>query len=154
MKKLLTALMTISLIFAPIGDSILWDHSSTVEAKSYRSGKKSFNYNNNQFNSNKPSLFQNKKQDSVTNNKSQAKTQAGKNGTFMSMSSPLMKGLMLGGLAGLLFGGLLGNLGVLGSLLGLAINLFAILALLMIAGKIYSFFKDKKKKKETNPWSR
>ena len=146
MKKLLAAMLTVTLIFSPIGSYVFQDTTTTVEAKGYKSGKKSFNFNSNNNNTNKSSLFQNNK--SSTNNKSKANTN--KSGGFMS--GGLMKGLMLGGLAGLLFGGLFANMGALGSLLGLAINLFAIVALIWVAAKLFKFFTRDKKKKETNPW--
>ncbi|MBP2078478.1 hypothetical protein [Oceanobacillus polygoni] len=147
MKKILTALITATLLFSPIGNVIFQDHTITVEAKSYKSGKKGFNFNSNTNKSNtnnNNSLFQNNK-----NNSSKSTATTNKSGGFMS--GGLMKGLMLGGLAGLLFGGLLGNLGMLGSLLGLAVNILAIVILFAIVRKIFTFF-TKKKDEERNPW--
>lgn len=142
MKKILTALITATLLFSPIGNAIFQDHTITVEAKSYKSGKKGFNFNSNKSNTNNNSLFQNNK-----NNSSKSKANTNKNGGLMS--GGLMKGLMLGGLAGLLFGGLLGNLGMLGSLLGFAVNILAIVILFAIVRKIFTFFTKKKMRKET-----
>ena len=47
MKKILSAVLTAALIFTPIGSVVFQDQPTTVEAKSYKSGKKSFNSNNN-----------------------------------------------------------------------------------------------------------
>jgi len=141
MKKILAAMLTVTLIFSPVGNIVFQDQPTTVEAKSYKSGKKGFS-NNNSTNNN--SLFQNNKQNSSTNTRSTATTN--KSGGFMS--SGLMKGLMLGGLAGLLFGGLFSNMGMLGSLLGLAVNVIAIVAVIWIAAKIFSYFTRKNREKE------
>ena len=46
MKKILSAVLTAALIFTPIGSVVFQDQPTTVEAKSYKSGKKSFNSNN------------------------------------------------------------------------------------------------------------
>ena len=52
MKKVLSAVLTAVLIFSPIGNVVFHDNSTTVEAKSYRSGSKSFKSNNNSTNNN------------------------------------------------------------------------------------------------------
>ncbi|RCX22749.1 hypothetical protein DFP94_101332 [Fontibacillus phaseoli] len=52
-----------------------------------------------------------------------------------------MKGLMLGGLAGMLFGGLFGGMGFLGNLLGLAVNLLAIYAIIAVVVWLFRRFK-------------
>jgi len=59
-----------------------------------------------------------------------------------------MKGLMLGGLAGLLFGSLFSGMGLLGNILGLLINVAAIAVIIMLVVKIINMFKDKKRKEE------
>jgi predicted lipid-binding transport protein (Tim44 family) len=56
-----------------------------------------------------------------------------------------MKGLMIGGLAGMLFGGLFGNLGFFGDLLGLIINLLAIFVLFSAIRAIFIYFKNRRK---------
>lgn len=145
MKKIVLAFCAIALVFSPIGDVVFQDQDTTVEAKRYKSGKKSFNPDNN---SNNNSFFQNNKKDSTVNNSTTKQNTNNKGGM---MSGGLMKGLMLGGLAGLLFGGLLGNMGILGSMLGLLINGLAIIFLISIAVKIYHFFK-RKRKEEANIW--
>ena len=58
---------------------------------------------------------------------------------------------MLGGLAGLLFGGLFGSMGFLGEILGLFINILAIVVIIALIRKIFQFF-TKKKEEEKNPW--
>ncbi|MDM5213679.1 hypothetical protein QUF94_19960 [Peribacillus sp. NJ4] len=142
MKKFMAALLTITLAFSPVGTYVFQDHSESVDARGYKSGKRSFNSNNNN-NSN----FQNKetkKSDATTTNKAKTGNTFNKGG--------LMKGIMLGGLAGLLFGSLFANMGALGSILGLLINVLAVVALIVVIRKIFTYFKDKKKKEDPNPW--
>lgn len=137
MKKVLAAIVALSLILSPVGNFVFQDSTTTVEAKGYKSGKKSFNSNiGNQNKSN----FQQKK-DTTTTNKSATTTPKGG-----LMSGGLMKGLMLGGLAGFLFGGLLANMGVLGSFFGLMINILAIYVLFSVIRKIFTLVRKKKKR--------
>ncbi len=146
MKKFMAALLTITLAFSPVGTYVFQDHSESVDARGYKSGKRSFNSNNNN-NSN----FQNKetkKSDATTTNKAKTDTKSGNSFT----KGGLMKGIMLGGLAGLLFGSLFANMGALGSILGLLINVIAVIALIVVIRKIFTYFKDKKKKEDPNPW--
>lgn len=145
MKKFLTAVLTLGLIFSPVGSAVFHDQTTTVEAKSYKSGKRSFNTNksNTNTNTNTNSFFQKKQ----TNNSTTA-TKSNNRGFF---SGGLMRGLMIGGLAGLLFGGLFANMGMLGSILGLIINVLAIVILISVIRKIFVYFK-KKKREEANNW--
>ena len=147
MKRILTAVLTAVLLFTPVGSVVFQDQPTTVEAKRYKSGKKSFNSNNNSTNNNN-SVIQ-KKQDNTTNNSTNKSAATKKNGGFFS--GGLMKGLMLGGLAGLLFGGLFGGMGFLGEILGLFINVLAIVVIIVLIRKIFQHFKNKKKEEE-NPW--
>lgn len=55
-----------------------------------------------------------------------------------------MKGLMIGGLAGLLFGGLFANMGFLGNLIGLLINVMAIFALISIIRAAFVYFRNRR----------
>ncbi|MGG3453820.1 hypothetical protein [Paenibacillus rhizolycopersici] len=52
-----------------------------------------------------------------------------------------MRGMMIGGFAGLLFGGLFGNMGFFGNLLGLAVNLLAIYLIIIAVTALYRRFK-------------
>jgi hypothetical protein len=145
-KKLLAALLMITLVVSPIGNFVFNDHA-TAEAKGYKSGKKGFNTNNNNKIDN--SNIQKKKDEAPATNKSTNKTTPDKKGGFMA--GGLMKGLFIGGLAGLLIGGL-ANMGVLGSILGFAINALAIIFLVVIIRKIFVLLKAKKEKEDMNPW--
>ena len=144
MKKILSILLTAALVFSPVGNVVFHNDTTTVEAKSYKSGKKSFNRNNNTTNNNNSSNFQQNKKSNTTNNA----TTTTKRGFFSG--GGFMRGLMIGGLAGMLFGGLFANMGFMGDLLGLFINLIAIFVVIALIRKIFSFFKNNKK--DPNPW--
>lgn len=56
----------------------------------------------------------------------------------------LMKGLMIGGLAGLMFGSLFSGLGAFGNILGLMINLLAIFAVIMLIRVAFAYLRSKR----------
>lgn len=58
------------------------------------------------------------------------------------------RGLMVGGLAGLLFGGLLSGWGAFGSLIGLLINAAAIFAIIMLVRAVYVRFRNNRRPDE------
>ncbi|MFC5602683.1 hypothetical protein [Sporosarcina koreensis] len=148
MKKLVSALLAVTLIMSPIGNIIFTDDVSTVEAKGYKSGKKGFNPTNNY---NKPQVDKKKEDTSSLNKSTNTTNNTSKKGGFFS--GGLMKGLFVGGIAGLLFGGLFANMGVLGSILGLMVNVLAIVFVIGIVRKIFAMIKEKKQQKEDrNPW--
>lgn len=145
-KKLFSAILVLTVLFTPVGGFLLGDQLTTASAKGYKSGKKSFNSNTT--NNNSPSLF---KKDE-TNQKSSTTTKS--NTTAKSKTGGLMKGLLLGGVAGLLLGGMLSNLGILGSVIGLFINVLAIFAVIFIIRKIFSMIKNKRKSEENSIWGK
>lgn len=146
MKKLLAALLVLTLVATPIGDMMFNDHP-TAEARGFKSGKKGFNMDRNKQN---PSNFQKKQDDNqnVTPNKSTSQNKKG--GGFTS--GGLMKGLFVGGLAGLLFGSLFANMGMLGSILGFMINAAAIIFIVVLIKKIFDLLNKRKKEEDVRPW--
>lgn len=146
LKKLLSALLALTIVMSPIGGLILQDHGTTVEARGYKSGKKSFNFNQNNQN-NAPKQKVDNKQDENTSFSKSNKSDSTKGGFS---SGGLMRGLFVGGIAGLLFGSLFANMGMLGSILGLLINVLAIVFIISIIRKIFSLLKAKKE--NANPW--
>lgn len=154
MKKLAAALFAATLAFSTVGPIAFDHHDTTVEAKSYKSGKHGFSTNGS---SNNNSLFSNK---SNTNSNSQVNKNSSFN-TNKSLTNPVtkkggfLKGMMLGGLAGMLFGGMLGHMGAMGNLFGFLVNIIAILVLLMLVMKIFQMFRGNKKREEDrNTWKR
>ena len=155
MKKLSAILIAITLAFSSVGTVIpFFDHVQTVEAKSYKSGKKSYNTSpgttNNNIQNNNDSGSTSTINKSTTTNKSTTATS--KKGGFSS--GGLMKGLFIGGLAGLLFGSLFSDMGLLGNLLGFMINAAAIIFIVFICMKIYQMMKRKNNKEVTDSWKR
>ena len=157
MKKLTAIFLAFTLVFTSVGGTLFAFDDHQVEAKSYKSGKKGFKSNNNNSN------IQNKDNDSNTNNNGNVsnnqnnttnkntKDTTTKKGGFSS--GGLVKGLFIGGLAGLLFGSLFSDLGVLGSILGFMINAGAILLVVFLAVKLVQMMTRKKdKEKEATQW--
>ncbi|MGM7720033.1 hypothetical protein [uncultured Metabacillus sp.] len=143
-KKLFSAMLVLTLLFTPVSGFLIGDQVTTVSAKGYKSGKKSFNSNS----TNSPSLF--KKEDSQQKSSTATKSST----TSKPKAGGIMKGLFLGGLAGLLLGGLLSNLGILGSIIGLFVNIFAIVAIIFIVRKLFTFFKNKRKHEDKTVWGK
>lgn len=142
----MAALLSATLIFSAVGTTVLISDPVSVEAKGYKSGKKGFNFNNNQ--QNQKSNIQKKDNDSTAVNKSNTTTN---NKGFTS--GGLMRGLFVGGLAGLLFGSLFANMGMLGSILGFMINILGILVLFWLIKKVFISL-TKRRDEEPNPWKR
>lgn len=149
MKKILSALIALTIVMSPIGSLVLNDHATTVEAKRYKSGKKGFNTNPQQNSINNQPKVDKKKQDENTSFNKSTQNNSKKGGFF---SGGLMRGLFIGGLAGLLFGSLFANMGILGSILGLMINVLAIVFAISLIRKIFALLKAKKEKEDANPW--
>ena len=145
MKKIFSALIALTIVMSPIGSLVLNDHAATVEAKGYKSGKKSFSPNQNNFS--KPKA--DKKQEENSSFTKSTKNPSTKGGFF---SGGLMRGLFVGGIAGLLFGSLFANMGMLGSVLGFLINMLAIIFVISIVRRIFSLLKAKKERDNANPW--
>lgn len=153
MKILSAILIAITLAFSSVGTVIPFlDHVQNAEAKSYKSGKKSYNTSPGSTNNN----VQNK--DSGTNstvNKSTTTDKPTSTQTKGGFSSGgLMKGLFIGGLAGLLFGSLFSDMGLIGNILGFAINAAAIILIVFICMKIYQLIKRKNSKEVTDSWKK
>lgn len=152
MKKLSAILMAFALAFSSVGTVMLVDDVQTVEAKSYKSGKKSYNNNTgttNNFQDNNTGTNSTVNKSTSTTNKSTSTTTKGG-----FTSGGLMKGLFVGGLAGLLFGSLFSDMGLIGNILGFAINAAAIILIVFICMKIYQMMKRKKNKEVTDSWKR
>ncbi|MCJ8012588.1 hypothetical protein MUG84_12685 [Paenibacillus sp. KQZ6P-2] len=135
MKKWTMIIMAFTIFFAISlpADSVDAKRSS---GGSYRSGSKGFTNT-----PKKSPTTDNVKKSTNTNNSTSGTT--AKRGFFSG--GGFMKGLMMGGIAGMLFGGLFSNMGFFGNILGLLINLLAIYVVvsLVIAG--VRAFKNRRK---------
>lgn len=141
MKKIVTVLTAFMFIFAA-GSFIGVDH---VDAKGYKSGKKSYTPTSGQTDK---SNFGGTKSDSNVNVKKtspDSKTKATNTAPKKSKSG-FMKGLLFGGIGGLLLGSLFANMGVLGSILAFMINMLVMVGIIMITIRIFKYFKNQRKK--------
>ncbi|MFC5403717.1 hypothetical protein [Cohnella soli] len=116
---------------------------NSVDAKprSFSSGKKSFNKT--------PAQSHDSISKSSTTNKSSASATGNttKKGFFSGGS--FMKGMMIGGLAGLLFGGMFGT-GFFASMLGFLVNALALVVLISVALAVYNAFKRRRQQPRMN----
>lgn len=112
--------------------------------KSYKSGKKSYTPSSGQ----KSKVDLNKKDSNVNSQKTttDSKTKA-TNTAPKSNKGGFMKGLLLGGLGGLLMGSLFANMGALGSVLAFMVNMLVMAGIVMLAVRAFKYFKDQRKKK-------
>lgn len=143
LKKLLSAAVAVTIVFSPIGNTVFQDlqQQTEVSAKRYKSGTK--RYNNNRVTT--PDNNQNNtvNRNTTTTNRNVTRNNGG-----------MMRGLMYGGLAGLLFGGLLAGMGGLGPILGMAINIIGILLAFMLISRIISAFKRNRHPEDRDQWRR
>ncbi|WP_127533623.1 hypothetical protein [Paenibacillus kobensis] len=132
-KKFIAVFMAFSLLFVLVNES-----ADAKPRRSIKSPKQSFTQTPKKSNDNV----------SQSNPGSKAGTTAGTAGQtakrgFFSGGS-FMKGLMIGGLAGLLFGGIFSNMGFFGNLIGLLINVLAIFALIAGIRTALNYFRNRR----------
>ncbi|MEB3102736.1 hypothetical protein [Ferviditalea candida] len=147
MKK--TLLVVMSLLVAL---TFTFSVSQTADAKrsisggikSYQSPKRSFSDTP----SKTPTQNNISKTDTgKTTNPTSNTTNTPTNRGFFSGGS-LLKGMFIGGLAGLLFGSLFSNFGALGDILGLLVNVLAIYAVFLAVRGLFRYMADKRKEKD------
>ncbi|WP_134683326.1 hypothetical protein [Brevibacillus migulae] len=141
MKKLWMLLIAFALVFAPHAGGF-----DQVDAKkSYSSGKKSFN-----------STTTPTKSDTHVNTSKPAQTTTPVKSPSVSTPSKggFMKGILFGGLAGLMFGSLLSSLGSFGGIIGLLINILAIYVLFSLVRRIYRSYKASRRHQDVHVWKR
>ncbi|GGE61668.1 hypothetical protein [Priestia taiwanensis] len=131
-KKIMVICTAFMLVFATVS----FVSVGTVDAKSYKSGKKSYDSKPKQNNSNV-----NKKEDSNVNAKKTTPE------TTKSSKGGFMKGMLLGGLGGLLLGSLFSGMGMFGEILAFMVNALLMAGIVLIAIRIFKHFKNKRKKK-------
>ncbi|WP_409294296.1 hypothetical protein V1498_13850 [Peribacillus sp. SCS-26] len=141
MKKLMSAILSAALIFSPVGHYVFHDQGQKVEARGYKSGKRSFNTNGSTT-KNSP-YFQTKKQSPSTSSKSAAQKRN---------SGGFMRGLMYGGIAGLLFGSMFANMGAFGSLLGMMVNLVAMYFVFSLIRSFFAARRNKRQQEDYRSW--
>ncbi|RED60332.1 hypothetical protein [Cohnella lupini] len=112
--------------------------NADARPRSFSSGKKSF--------SQTPAKSDSGISKSSTTNKSSSTSGTTANRGFFGGGS-FMKGMMIGGLAGLMFGGMFGS-GIFGNMMGFLLNAVALIVLFMIARGIYDAFR---RRRQSNP---
>lgn len=129
LKKMMLLMMVLTVFFTFTAP----DFADARRGGGFKSGPRSYNPT-----PKKPS--QSEYQNTTGNrNKTQAGTPTTNRGFFSGGS--FMRGMMIGGLAGLLFGGLFSSMGFFGNLLGLAVNLLAIYVIVVAVAALYRRFK-------------
>lgn len=134
MKKLMLTLMAFMVLFTFTASDI-----ADARRGGFSSGKRSFTNTPKKA----PESSNVSRTDSGTKSGAANTTNPAQRGFFGGGS--FMKGLMIGGLAGLLFGGIFGGMGFLGDLLGLIINVLAIYFLFVIIRSVVQYWMERKK---------
>lgn len=137
MKKVLMVFMAFTLFFASLG--VASDADARRGGGGFKSQPKSYTNTPNRADNNSGSV--NSTNRSGANSSTAGTT--GKRGFFSGGS--FFTGLMVGGLAGMLFGGMFANMGFMGDFLGLLVNLAAIYVLFIAARGIYRMIRQRKK---------
>jgi predicted lipid-binding transport protein (Tim44 family) len=128
------ALLLFSLFTFTVAVAVPVDSADAARKGGFSSGKKSY------------TQTPKKAEDNVSNSTSGTKTSTGtsaattQNRGFFSGGS-LMKGLMIGGIAGLLFGSLFSGMGFFGDFLGLIVNVLAIIVLIALIRAVFTAFR-------------
>ncbi|MBD8497521.1 MULTISPECIES: hypothetical protein [Paenibacillus] len=142
MRKLMAAFMAITLLFAVTAPGIV--DAKKRSGGGFSSGVKKYN----------PAPTKNDSGVSSTNKANQptnkATTTTPPKTSKPSFGGSFLKGMMIGGLAGMLFGGLFGDMGMLGNILGLMVNVFAIVLLFMVASIIFRKWRDSRKARSSH----
>lgn len=149
LKKIVTLLTAFMFVFA--ASSFIGVDSAY--AKTYKSGKKSYTPSSGQ--TQKSTVDLKKKDSHVNSNKTTDSKTKATNTAPKSKKGSFMKGLLVGGIGGLLMGSLFANMGALGSILAFAINMFVMVGIVMLAVRAFKYFKNQRKKQvEEAAWKR
>lgn len=135
MKKFYILILALAFLLAPSGGLLGNDEASAKARGGFNTGTKTSTPPKSDTTSTV------KKPDSSTTNNQFKNTTS-----TSSKKGGFVKGLLFGGLAGLLLGGLLSNLGSLGAILGILINGLAIAAVIVLAVKLYRYIKNRRLK--------
>jgi predicted lipid-binding transport protein (Tim44 family) len=137
MKKIIKLVLCLSLAFGVTATVLPIQTEAATFAKAYKSPKGSYKAPATKSNSgvNKTTP------DSNTKAPGTAASTTPKRSFF---GGGFARGLFLGGLAGMMFGGLFGNMGFMGQMLGLFVNVIAIVAVIMAIRWIISYFRKRR----------
>lgn len=136
MRKFVTVMMAFFLLMFVVAPS-------TMDAKprgGFKSGTKSYN-------STTPKSNFNQSNSGTSKNMGTTGNPTGKKGFFSGGS--FLGGMMMGGIAGMLFGSMLGT-GFMANMFGLLINVAAIFILFAVIRSIYRYFVNRRKVADDN----
>ncbi|MNN17818.1 hypothetical protein D3C81_1310140 [compost metagenome] len=145
-KKMTMIVMAFTLIFAFTSP----DLADAKRSGGFKSGTRSYTTTPKKSTTTDSNV---QKSTTTSNNKSSATTGTNTKRGFFS-GGGFMKGLMIGGLAGMLFGGLFSGMGAFGNLLGLAVNLLAIYVVIVAVMALYRRFKNKPRQPRHDDYGR
>ncbi|SDE78954.1 hypothetical protein SAMN04488542_102133 [Fontibacillus panacisegetis] len=136
LKKMTMIVMAFTLIFAFTSP----DLADAKRSGGFKSGTRSYTTTPKKSTTTDSNV---QKSTTTSNNKSSATSTGSNTKRGFFSGGGFMKGLMIGGLAGMLFGGLFSGMGAFGNLLGLAVNLLAIYIVIVAVMALYRRFKNK-----------
>ena len=147
MKKGLLTLLVFAVTFT-LSFGFLADSADAKRGGGLKSNKQSFTQ--------QPKTEANKTDNaSATQTKNNTTTpnsaQTTKQGGLFGNSGGFLKGLALGGLAGLLFGSMFGNMGAFGEILGFMVNLLVIFGVIMVIRALWTYVRNSKKPANNGP---
>lgn len=144
MKKWFAVVLALTLILSPSGfflPATGGDHQAL--AKGYRTGIKTF-HSSTRTGTN--SFFKNK---TVRRSETNSSRSFGR-----SIGGSFMRGMVFGGLSGLLFGSLLSHFGGFGMMAGFLINILAVLAIIALIRYLFVSFTRRRRAEDDNPWKK
>ncbi|WP_028400535.1 hypothetical protein [Ectobacillus panaciterrae] len=144
-KKIMTIITAFTLTFAALS-FISVEHAA---AKGYKSGKRSYTPSQNQTVTPNKSENSNIKQTTPDTKPSVSAKPASK-----SKVGSFAKGLLLGGLGGLLMGSLFASLGPIGSVLAFMVNMLLFVGIIMMIRKIFKSYKKQRQREAHEAWRR
>ncbi len=137
MKKGFLVMMALALVF-----TLSLGFSDSADARrgggGFKSSKGSFTQT--------PKKQDNVQQSSGTKQNGAASTAGTKQGGMFS-GGGFMKGMLLGGLAGMMFGGLFGNMGAMGEMLTAILNIAIIVGIILVIRAAFIYIRNNKKPK-------
>ncbi|MFD3449768.1 hypothetical protein ACFDTO_34915 [Microbacteriaceae bacterium 4G12] len=142
-KKIMQIIAAFTLVFATLS----FVSVDQAMAKGYKSGKKSYTPSQNQPAPSKQDTNINAKKTTPDTKTTNSKTTKSNKGSFV-------KGLLLGGLGGLLMGSLFSGLGSFGSVLAFLVNMLMFVGIIMIIRRAFIYFKQQRERKVEESWRR
>ncbi|WP_206424295.1 hypothetical protein [Cohnella candidum] len=111
-------------------------HTADAKPRSFRSGTKSFTKT--------PSKSQSSVNSGTTSKTGTTSAAASTANRGFFSGGSFLKGMMIGGLAGMLFGGMFGGMGFMGNIFGFMVNLIAIVVLFAIIRAVFDALRRRR----------